>query len=39
MAWHMERSFRIAAAKLDSPAWMRPYRVAGLGWEDRTESG
>lgn len=35
MAWHMERSFRIAAAKHDSPAWMHPYRVDGLTWEDR----
>lgn len=37
MAWHMERSFRIAAAKPDSPAWMHPYRVSGLSWEDRHE--
>ncbi|MET4144181.1 hypothetical protein [Arthrobacter sp. UYCo732] len=37
MAWHMERSFRIAAAKHDSPAWMHPYRTAGLTWEDRND--
>lgn len=35
MAWHMERSFRIAAAKHDAPAWMHPYRMDGLTWEDR----
>ncbi|HEX9086517.1 MAG TPA: hypothetical protein VF867_03225 [Arthrobacter sp.] len=35
MAWHMERSFRIAAAKGDSPEWTHKYRTAGLTWEDR----
>lgn len=35
VAWHMERSFRIAAAKHDSPEWAHEYRVAGLTWEDR----
>ena len=34
-AWHMERSFRIAAAKHDSPEWAHEYRVDGLTWEDR----
>lgn len=37
LAWHMERSFRIAAAKHDSPAWMHQYRTAGLTWEDRND--
>lgn len=37
MSWHMERSFRIAAARPDSPAWMHPHRVAGLRWEDRND--
>jgi hypothetical protein len=35
MAWHMERSFRIAAAREGSPAWMHRHRVAGLEWDDR----
>ncbi|WP_230854571.1 hypothetical protein [Arthrobacter terrae] len=37
LAWHMERSFRIAAAKDDSPAWTHKYRTAGLTWEDRND--
>lgn len=37
LAWHMERSFRIAAAKHDSPAWMHQYRTAELTWEDRND--
>lgn len=37
LAWHMERSFRIAAAKDDSPAWTHKYRTDGLSWEDRNE--
>lgn len=35
MAWHMERSFRIAAAKDGSPEWTHGYRVDGLTWDDR----
>lgn len=35
VAWLMERSFRIAAAKNDSPEWAHEYRVGGLTWEDR----
>lgn len=35
MAWHMERSFRIAAAKDGSPEWTHQYRVDGLTWDDR----
>jgi hypothetical protein len=35
MAWHMERSFRIAAAKDGSPSWTHDYRVDGLTWADR----
>lgn len=35
VAWLMERSFRIAAAKHDSPEWAHEYRVGGLTWEDR----
>jgi hypothetical protein len=37
LAWHMERSFRIAAAKHDSPEWTHKYRTDGLSWEDRNE--
>jgi hypothetical protein len=37
LAWHMERSFRIAAAKHDSPDWTHKYRTEGLTWEDRNE--
>lgn len=37
LAWHMERSFRIAAAREDSPEWMHQHRVAGLEWDDRHE--
>jgi hypothetical protein len=33
----MERSFRIAAAKDDSPAWTHKYRTDGLSWEDRND--
>jgi hypothetical protein len=35
MAWHMDRSFRIAAAKDGSPEWAHQYRVDGLTWDDR----
>jgi hypothetical protein len=35
MAWHMERSFRIAAANDGSPKWAHDYRVDGLTWNDR----
>lgn len=35
MAWHMERSIRVLAAKDDSPEWIHHYRTAGLTWEDR----
>lgn len=35
MAWHMERSIRVLAAKDDAPEWIHQYRTAGLTWEDR----
>jgi hypothetical protein len=35
MAWHMERSIRVLAAKDDAPDWIHHYRTAGLTWEDR----
>lgn len=35
MAWHMERSIRVLAAKDDAPEWIHHYRTAGLTWEDR----
>jgi hypothetical protein len=35
LAWHMERSFRMAAAKPGNPHWIQKYQVAGLDWEDR----
>lgn len=35
VAWHMERSLRILAAKDDSPEWTHQYRVAGISWADR----
>lgn len=35
VAWHMDRSLRIVAAKVDSPEWAHQYRVDGLGWDDR----